>query len=312
MRFIGHPVLFTTLHASLSQSHFETSICNTEETRVRIFIVMNMKIHGIMAVWLKLCDFIRPQKLEVFESNKNKQKHLLHFFYEQIYFPELQYGTEKAACDCPVAEDSTVPWGWPATLADLRGWVTSVEIWAVFTQRPTINWPGIPLWHKEDCGLQAQLEEMVWAKSPEILRQMLNSFVMGVKGHQSIRTFGYKTRKSTEITNGFQWELQEHAEEQFKWKKCCPGDCDCVTCVDTVLKFCGNPREKFWFMWLNRCSTDTPLFDYPVPYFPATAPTGLEITLHLVIPSELLDMKRDEEKRTEFPCLGKSANVMDF
>lgn len=64
-----------------------------EETRIRIFIFMNMKMHKIMAVWLKLCNFIRHWKLEVFEESKNKEKHLLHwilgFFNEQIYFPEF-------------------------------------------------------------------------------------------------------------------------------------------------------------------------------------------------------------------------------
>lgn len=141
---------------------------------------------------------------------------------------------------------------------------------------------------------------MAWARSPEtwllILSQMLNSFITGVKCHQGIRTLG-----KSEITNGFLWGLKEHTEHQFQWKNCCPGGCDCVMYVERILKFCGNPREKFWFMWLDRCSTDTPPFHVPCSLLLSycssyawnhTGPAGA---------SELWDLKRDEGKRPPLP-----------
>lgn len=188
MRFTVHLVLFTTLHASLSQSHFESTICNMEEARVRIFIFMSIKIHGIMAVCLKLCDFIRPWKLEAFEENRKTQKHLLLFFFLWTNLLAWTLICDWEGCQwlsCSRGQHCTLKMTCHPVRPVTRWVVTSVEIWAVFTQRSAVSWPGIPLWHREDFGLQAQLEEMVWAGSPEtwllILSQMLNSFATGAK-----------------------------------------------------------------------------------------------------------------------------------
>lgn len=68
---------------------------------------MEMKINGIMAVCLKLCNFIRSWKLDVCEEDKINQKHILLFYYEQIQLSDLQNESEKAVSGCPVTEDST-------------------------------------------------------------------------------------------------------------------------------------------------------------------------------------------------------------
>lgn len=147
----------------------------------------------------------------------------------------------------------------------VRCWVTSVEVWAAVTQRAAESSRGIPHSHREVCGLQAQLAEILWAGSPETWlltsSQVLNSFVNSVKCHQGIRSFDYKKGKSRVITNWFQWRQEEHTEQEFKWKNCCPGGSDCVVYVHRVPKFCGNAREKTWLMGLHGCPIDGPLFD---------------------------------------------------
>lgn len=140
----------------------------------------------------------------------------------------------------------------------LKCWVTSAEIWAVLAQKSRVNWARITLWHRGDCGLQAQLEEMVWAGGPEIwlviLSQMWSSFITDVKCHKGISTFDHKIGKSIEIINGSLCGPQEQTEHKFKWKNGYPGACDCVLCIHKILKVCGNPREKFQSMWLVEAS----------------------------------------------------------
>lgn len=73
----------------------------------------------LKSIGLKLCDFIRPWKSEVFE-NKTKQKHLLSIS-SMGKFTSLNSNTwlRRLAVICPVPEDSPVPWRWPD---DLLSW----------------------------------------------------------------------------------------------------------------------------------------------------------------------------------------------
>lgn len=107
LKFIVHPALFTSPLVSLSVSLFESTTCNVEEAVLNNFTSMEMKINGIMAVCLKLCNFIRSWKLDVCEEDKINQKHILPFYYEQIHLSDLQNESEKAVSGCPVTEDST-------------------------------------------------------------------------------------------------------------------------------------------------------------------------------------------------------------